>query len=405
MKTILSIAVFTALMGYVIYVVLFKPKREKQKVIDHFNKNSNAPFVPRVSVIVSENTLNNDINFKMLNETTAQFIPESPLPLTLINCTKQDAEAILNVFINTYKIEAKNYKVYELFALKNIVCKEIEDYIEEYTPLYKKYVVDIINQDKDTDAILSADEINYLEISTGIKESASKKIDKQPVVSSFYRLFDSRPESIDWDDEIIRKYSYDGLKIYFKYYQIHNTTRFFSVTADQEERKYMEQLVAHGLALQGTDIPFEYYLNLLAIKELAALFPRVKKAKTKNEYLNAIMNTYDYDELREVTKKRFTFKSTFMLKEIPEIDSDLACNYWMYLETYLSAFWWTLICYQKLDMEHLNSLHGNTKLKIDFNEYWCHCPYAREMAEKPFKANNIKLPPFHVGCTCEVKHF
>lgn len=403
METLFPFIAFAGLTGYVIYLIFIKPKQEKQKVIDFIAQKDKIPFVPQVRIVTTENTYKSDVSFRMINSTTAQFIPGSSLPLTLTNCTKQDAELILNVLTERIWIDKKNDKVYELFAVKNIVCKEIEQYIDEYAPRYKEYVTELLNEDKEPDEILSTDEITFMEVNTQIKKAAAEKLDKQPSVNNFYSLFDSRPDSINWDDEIIKKYSYDALRVYFKNYQYNNSTRFFSVTADQDERKYMEQLVTHGLALQGTDIPFEHYLNMLPIKDLTVLFPDVKKGKTKNEYLNAIMNTYDYNALREATKKRFTFKSTFMLKEIPEIDSDLACNYWMYLDTYLSVFWRTLFNYDKLDMEHLNSLHGNTKLKITYDEQWNHCPYARQMAATPFKANNIKLPPYHVGCTCEVR--
>lgn len=406
MATFIMYVIFFAVAAYLVYILLIKPNKEKRQVSEYLaSKKDELPGIKLTvesSLRYERREPEKTVTFKMLNENTAQFIPDSSLPLTLTNCSKSDAELILGTYYNIHGIEPKNHKVYELFALKNITCAEIESYIEENSKQYLDNVLDIMNADKEPEDKLSIDEISFRNIFPQIKEAAAKRLDKQPSVYGFYRLFDSRPESITWDDEIIKKYSYKALRVYFRYYKDFSTFRSFSVTADQYERKYMEQLVSQGLAIQGLDIPFERYLNILTLKDLQALFPDVKKRKDKETYIQDIVNYYDMATLREATKKRFTFKSTFMLKEIPEVDTDTACSYWLYLETYLSVFWWTLLSFGYLDQSYYKSLHGNTKLKVysDFRD--SHCPHAIKMSSQTYKANETPFPPYHVGCTCKL---
>lgn len=406
MATFIMYVIFFAVAAYLVYILLIKPNKEKQQVSEYLASKKNE--IPGIKLTVESSSRyerrepEKTVTFKMLNNNTAQFIPDSSLPLTLTNCSKSDAELILDTFYNVKGIEPKNHKIYELFALKNITCSEIESYIEENSKQYRDNVVDIMNADKDPEEKLGIDEISLREIFPQIKEAAASKLDKQPSVYGFYRLFDSRPDSITWDDEIIKKYSYKALRVYFRYYKDFSTFRSFSVTADQYERKYMEQLVSQGLAIQGLNIPFEQYLKQLTVKELQTLFPDIKKTKEKETYIQEIVNYYDMTTLREATKKRFTFKSTFMLKEIPEVDTDTACSYWLYLETYLAVFWWTLISFSYLDQSYYKSLHGNTKLKVysDFRD--SNCPHAIKMGSEIHKASTIPYPPYHVGCTCKI---
>jgi len=164
----------------------------------------------------------------------------------------------------------------------NIRCKEVDDYIKEFKPIYLQKINDKI---KASPEWLAASALDREDLLTEFKEDAAMSLDIQPDCN-LEVLFSEEQFDVTIDDALIDRFGYDAIRFYLsKKRGIH------IIPADNYEHKMFEKLTDVGLAVRGESVSLPLLLESLKLKELSALVadlnpPKFTRKAKAVEYFN-----------------------------------------------------------------------------------------------------------------------
>lgn len=391
-------------------------QRRKEKVVEiaiktisEFEKNGsdNDRFKPLLKSVREISNNLNSCKMKALSETKELrnpivINPKSTFELTLYNANPQEIKKAVQI-LKDDNIWNKEKELLPLFAAHNIKCKEIEEYISKYKPLYHRF----IEQSKaNSTEYKSASEMDRLEIENEFKEEAINNLYER-AACELDVLFEGSeiPETID--DELIQEYGFETISKYIGFsYRKEKIIR-------NRERKEFEDLLKADLAVSGSDLPNEEVLFSQTLKTLN------KIAEKEEGYFKRKKKAVDY--LKENPKllvnigKHVSTRSMFKVKPLPDkfknVDLDSLSASWSYLKEYIRL----LIDTYRNSERYTEDIKGykssfykslieefSINKREDFVPEFI-CQRARKECNKKYSKNRPPKLPFHVGCNCDLK--
>lgn len=392
----------------IIYYIL-KPKLKRGQ-ITQFKPSATTKDTPNVKVSVSIDPsssiiFSNPDTGTIISSSDGGWIlnPESTFPLTIYGIEQSIAEELKQILDNGYSQSPYQtvQNIMPIVARYNLMCKEVDDYIIKFKPIYLQKIKEQIQASSEWSILSDLDKEDLL---SEFKNNAITSLDIQPDCN-LEVLFESEHLDLTIDDVLIDRYGYDTMRFYLS-----RKKGVHIIPADHYDRKMFEKLVDAGLAVRGEGIPLEALLECLKLKELSGLVADLNPPKFSRK-AKAIEYLLDVSDIKDRVKKVVSFRSLFQLQPLPKdfanIDLDKVSLSWQYAQelsylicgTYLHAGYSTRDYHR--NMENIDG---------DFIKDWeisivddsrC-CPYCRRETAKKYSKKQYPKVPLHIGCRCHV---
>lgn len=331
--------------------------------------------------------------------------PGSTFPLTIYGIDRKTAEELKQILDRGYF--ESSYRVVQdimpLVARYNIRCKQINDHIKEFKPLYLSKIEEL---KKSSTEWATASELDKEDLLMEFKEETITSLDVRPDCD-LEILFEGEALDPTIDDALIGKFGYDIIRFY-----LIQRVGIHVIPADHPGRKMFEQLVEVGLAVRGEDIPYDLILERLKLKELSQLVSDLNPPKfsRKTAAIEFILKVPDLkDRLGKVTSFRTLFQVKPLSEEFAYIDLNQISMAWRYAQevstlierTYVSAG-----CATSHQREYLEDLKTDpTNIRgweiITAKDDRC-CPFCIKASISEYPKNKYPVVPLHLGCRCIV---
>lgn len=342
--------------------------------------------------------MNKTIDFKPAQKTDDDYFlvnPSHSFKLRLKNLNQETADEIKRILETRLSRWESVNLILPLFAQYNIVCLEIEDYLAKYKPIFFKELDKL--KDQHPDWALS-NELDREDILEELYPEAFEAVEER--ISDYINipLFTKEPKNITIDDELIKEYGFENLKIYFSY----KPSSIIQAPADAFNRKVLESLHEKGLVKRGHDIPIVELLQTLRIKDIAELIPNGKKTYTRKA--KAIEDFLSLDNHMEILKDKIPFREYFLTLPLPEkfssIDTNEIFSNWEFQRAYVELFVKTFYSCARYH-DSLKVADSNDKFEVVSYEF--ECPRSKKICNKKYRLNNLPILPVHVGCECDLE--
>ena len=292
--------------------------------------------------------------------------------------------------------------IISIIAKSNLVCKEINEYIEKFKPQYISKIEQIKN--------LS------MEWATSSKKKKEKLlIDfcKQAIASLDTRpccdlqiLFEYEFCDNTIDSDLISQFGYENLQTYFSYAKSINKVHI--IPNSSHKRNKFEKLLEVGLALSGNDVSLESILRTLSLKKMNEIVIDLKHPNfnRKNKAIEFLIKLSD---IKERISKVVVWEDIFQLKSLPEkflnVNLKQTLFGWRYvneiakliLHTYIIgriASYYTHVV-KKYIAKNKNASIKGWKLSIENNDIAC--PYCKRIMSENYSKTEFPQIPLHIG--------
>lgn len=324
--------------------------------------------------------------------------PKSPFPLTVFGLSREDADILKSYLDEEANWGRKLGEITFLIAQANVRCKEIDDYISKYRPLY-------IDEIEGLKAISSewkiASEKDKVDLLLEFKQKALAVLPSKPsneeVVST---ILEDKPSDVTADDELLSLFNQETDLYRFYVSQLWSADKVRTVPADDYYRKKYEALVQKGLARRGQDINLEKILSGLRLKDInEALQELIEKPFGRKA--KAIEFALKVPDMKERIGKQIAFREMFQIVEPEGIDVKKIQRCYGHANAIATL----------LRDTYVSGIHTLRNIKEGRDaayDYWeivaedC-CTTCKPNHGKKYKKRPSKLPPFHVGCSCELE--
>jgi len=138
--------------------------------------------------------------------------PKSTFPLTIYGTNKQSAIELKELLDQAYSSSVYNIlpKISEIIARTNLRCKEIDDYIRKFKPLYFQKIEQLKQESSEWPVLSDKDREDVL---VSFRKIAIDSLDVRPYCNLEY-LFEYEPRDFTIDDSLIERYGYDLMQFY-----------------------------------------------------------------------------------------------------------------------------------------------------------------------------------------------
>lgn len=323
--------------------------------------------------------------------------PKSSFELTLYNSDQATIKKVVTI-LKDENLWNKTADLLPYFASENIKCKEVDEYIEKYKPIYISKLSEQCNKSEE---YRNASEMDKTEIEKEFKNEVLNQL-YEKADCELDILFEYSNIDITIDDKIVEKYSFNVISKYFGlgYYKNKVVTHW--------ERKDFEDLLKADLVYTFEQIDKEEMLTSQTLKTLNAICEKDENHfKRKNK---AIEYLKENNRLYENIGKHIATRNIFKLKPLPaefkNIDIEEITNYWSFLKEYIKLISDT---FRNSENNHEDLSHDNSWIKgftvqkaEDYNTSQI-CQRAREECKKKYSKSNPPKMPFHIGCNCDLR--
>jgi len=329
--------------------------------------------------------------------------PRSPFPLTIYGINEKDANKLKMILEEgfTKGIYDVLPKLIPFIASSNLKCREIDDYIKKFKPIYLKKIEELKCSSVEWPTLSDIDKEDLL---FTFRKTAIDSLYIRPHCNLEY-LFEYEPFDASVDDSLIERYGYDLMQFYIS--RADRLDKVYIIPAEHYYRKYFERLVEKKLAIQGADIPINLILNALTLKEINEIVAElnIKLFTRKNKAVEYLLNI---PGIQERLKRKIAFRELFKLCPLPEefdnINLEDISKAWKYttevatllIKTYINGG------YAKRNFlegrKYLNMIKGWEIITAGDDA----CPYCKRLSLKEYPKDFYPKVPLHIGCRCIV---
>lgn len=278
----------------------------------------------------------------------------------------------------------------------NITCSEVELYKQKYRGIYLSKLEELKHNSTDWQNAFDLDRKDILD---GFREIALSLV-YEKAECDLVSLFECEPSDFLIDDELIKEYGFENIKLYVRYAD--KMDKIHVISSNHYNRSRFEKLVELKLAERGHSISRTEVLGLLTLKELNALAGNpVKSFRRKKEAINFIEGMPNIDkEIGKLVALRELFRLLPLPEKYSSIDLDSLAESWSY--TYnvasllVSTFRNSFYCY-----ERLSASKAVTAFQVERTSFH-DCPRSLEMDMRIFPRTEAPNVPFHIGCKCSI---
>lgn len=400
------VLLFLIIIGVIIYVALKPKQRGSYLHVKNANNGSPREAVDvRVSVSMDSSAQfdNPDVGPIVLSEDGGFILnPQSTFPLTIYGIDQFIAVKLKEVLDDGYSQYPRDtvQKVMPIFAQHNAWCREVDEYVKKFRPIYLQNIEKQIGASHEWNAASAMDKKDLIE---EFKVNVIDSLDIQPYCNLDI-LFSADSFDTTIDDALIERFGYEPIKFY-----LNRSRGVHIVPADHYDRKMFEKLAEMGLALRGESISLPAILEGFKLKEMAALVedlnpPKFSRKSKAIEYLTKA------PDLKERINKIISLRTVFQIQPLPDkfanIDLRQVSMAWRYTSE-LSELVCLSYMHSGYAMQRRNRELSESR-EYDFIKGWeiiatdNSCPYCKRAAEKKYPFNNYPITPLHIGCRCSV---
>jgi hypothetical protein len=333
-----------------------------------------------------------------IQETGGGFIlnPKSPLPLTITGLNRHQALELKNYLDNEFDWERRQSAITYLIAQHNCHCREIDDYIDKYRPIYVEAIERLKSQSDEWETASDKDQADMLE---EFRQKAAEALPSKIPHAGFNTLLEETPSDFSADDALLAMFNGETQLYQFYASQLWSVGQVRNIPADNYYRKQYESLVEKKLAKRGQDIDLEDILTGLRLKDLNAATqdlldkPLGRKAK-------AVQFALTVPDIKERLGNFVAFREMFQLREPEGVDIHAIQQCFKHANAVASVISYTY----NAGVRTLRTVEGTRGAGIDYWQIMAEdcCSSCNQMNGKKTKRKPARLPPFHVGCNCDL---
>ncbi len=212
-------------------------------------------------------------------------------------------------------------------------------------------------------------------------------------------LLKGEPADATVDDALLERFE-GNTESYIKLLSLLSSpARVWQSAAGQYDRKDFETLVEMGFVRRGADIPIEDVLPTLTIAQMQQVAGDAapKKFTRKAAAIEALKALPD---LQQRLSTVVSFREMFQLKPIDGLDTEGVAQSYEHAMVVSDIIWKTLMA-GKSTLETVDSAKEYDPDGWELSASDC-CPRCQAMDGKSWKRLPKNLPPFHIGCDCEI---
>lgn len=232
--------------------------------------------------------------------------------VTLLGCTQEVAEKIINILDNSASFYESEKKIGAILMEKGIQIREVEEFLSKVRPIVQNRVDKLISKDSEWQTLGDKDKEYKLE---EYMSESMVEFDEEvsPAMSvSLTHLTINAPTQVPLLQEIIMQYGVHNISTYCEHYGRKNPIIKIS---NANYSKPLEQLVEVGLAYTGKDMSIEELLSSLTLAELNEIAAADKKFTRKDK---AIQFLAAKEDITSIIERHIALRSLFILIPLPE---------------------------------------------------------------------------------------
>ncbi len=357
-----------------------------------------------ITISISDSRQDAELKVKVAwapTETGMQIGGNLPLPLTLTNIDALEARRIAES-LESYDTYTLRGWLTTLIARKNVRCAEIDAWVKSTKPRFASVVAKAIEASPDWTTAAEPDREDLL---AEFQTTAAENLPVRPAdVETTLGLLMEEPSDLAVDDELLAKFSNrtDLYPVLLGALSYGSKVQVVPVGAYQ--RKHYEDLAGMGYLRRGADIPLDDVLAILTLKVMNSMAgsdapKKLTRKAPAIEFLKTLPN------LSDRLSKVIAFRELFQAAPIPGVDTDaIEASY-----RHSSLVAQVIVDTLKSGLSVARSVSegkGYASEGYEVEKWTLHaencCPECKKMDGKTWKNAPQKLPPFHVGCNCEL---
>ena len=231
---------------------------------------------------------------------------------TLLGCTQEAAENILNRLHNSASFYESERMIGAILMEHGIQIKEVEEFRSKVRPIVQNRVDKLISKDSEW-AILGDKDKEYKLEEYRAESMVEFDDEVTPAMSgSLTHLTFNDPIQVPFLHEVLMQYGANNIATYCEHYGRKNP---IIKVPNASYRKPLEQLVEVGLAYTGKDMSVEELLSSLTLAELNEIAATDKKFTRKDK---AIQFLAEKEDISSIIEKQIALRSLFILTSLPE---------------------------------------------------------------------------------------
>jgi hypothetical protein len=320
--------------------------------------------------------------------------PGDNFELTLYDAPSNIIQKVKKI-LNDDKSWNKESLLMPLFTQYNIKCREIDDYVKKYKPIYEAKIAELKSASAEYE---KASEIDKKDIEKDFQNEVINSLHER-ADCDIRLLFQGEQVDITVDDELIKEYGFETISKYLGYAYDLEKIRI------DYERKEFEDLIKSGLAVSGDEIPIEEILKHQTLKMLNKIALKEEGFfKRKEKVIEFILS----DEPSKINiGNNVSLRRIFKLKPLPEKYSGIQLkeisNSWAVTKEQIRLLVETFRDSKRYTEETKGDMSWVDGYRIEKNEdsdTEFVCLRAREVCKKKYGRTNPPRLPLHIGCNC-----
>lgn len=325
--------------------------------------------------------------------------PGAPFELTLLTNDQQLANSVRALLDDNQTRDYNKRDVLTGILIENrLTIKEVEDYITNYSKIYKDKIKELIRDSSEWSKVGEKDKEDML------KEFRldAEKVLFERANCDLSTLLEERPQHNPSTDSLISEAGFKNIETYMMYSDKLDKIRI--IPSDHYSRNMFENLVKLDMAAKGAELSKEEILLTLTLKELNDIAKHPEQEfKRKNRAVEYILTLDSVDEL---IGKHVALRELFKLKKLPKKYQEVDFDNLERLRKFYKQ-----VCLLLIDT-YSNSLHswqdvknneGVKNYRIETFDRENSCPCALELSMKKFPKGKPPQVPCHVGCNCYLR--
>jgi hypothetical protein len=326
--------------------------------------------------------------------------PKSPLPLTVENCDRENANTLKTLLGSVEYWSQKLPELALLIAQNNLRIKEVDQFAAQYRSRFNSEVAARIANSSEWQ---DASERDRADIRSEHEVQALASLGVSVGRADMACLLKGEPSAIAEDDVLIQRFSGDSSLYSFYLSAVSRSSSVALVKAEDYARKSWEQLVEIGLARRGKDIDREQILNGMRLKEINELLVGVAE-KLPGRKAKSIEVALKLPDLEDRLSRHISFREMFQVLPAPGIDMSSVKEsfaYSMAVATVVQQTYYTAV--RTLDAIDERKGAGDLYDAWEISNWEDPTPPCAKNYCRKYERLPAKRPPFHIGCNCQLE--
>ena len=320
--------------------------------------------------------------------------PDAPLPMTIYGLPDDKLDKLVD-YLNIMAHDRDRLAgITYLLAQYNAGCREVDEYIKKQRAYYRRQINRLIKESDEWD---SASELDRNEMLMEFREDILKNMpNRANDEDALIIAIENEPSNITEDDELLKLFEGKSLLYQFYVANLGYVGKVIKVSADDYYRRQYEELHKMGLANRGKEIPAKDLLQKLRLKDINEILSDILDKKFRRK-ADAVKFAAIMDDIYERMSKVTSFRNLYQILAPENINIDEIKKCFEYANAMARLIADTYV-HNYYTMRTLSTEDRTGKWEI-----WTHdCCITCQNMKKTYKKLPKKLPPFHIGCNCEL---